>query len=171
MRRVSPKSAQLPPDPAGVFRSDYHRRALAHLRAPHDDGDGTVDAGAPIRLLPGDPNIQSEQSIFERLHRDLGADWTREGQGSVHPLLAVLPNLDFIQGVYADLIEDGLAVEAGDGYQMTDEGFALLQAPIANEPPPWTMQRIKAAFEEGTLDEAGVKAWAQATGHDVTEIT
>lgn len=134
----------LPPDIGGVFKSDAHRRVLAFLRAPHDDGGGVHEAGAPMAVEPGG----WETSLSERMNADAwfvssGADLTT---------------------VLSELEADGFVEERPEGYIVTDDGAAALAGPNAHEPPPMTEAMIEALVAEGKLDDDGVAAWREA--HD-----
>lgn len=137
-------SPKLPPDLGGVFDSDAHRRVLAFCRAPHDDGEGAHEAGAPMSLTPGG----WERSLSERM----GADVSFFTSGA--DLESILNDLE--RAGYVELTDEGV--------RMTDEGFDALNGPNANEPPPMTEAMVNALVEDGQLDDDQVAAWREA--HD-----
>jgi hypothetical protein len=139
----------LSPDPGGVFDSDAHRRVLAFLRAPTDDGhdpesnEPAHEPGAPM-LVEG---YGWEKSLTDRTFAD--ASFVSSGAD--------------ISKVLSDLEADGFVAEKDGGYVMTAEGFAALNGPNGNEPPPMTEMMVNAMHADGTLTDDELALWRAAT--------
>lgn len=71
------RTSSLPPDPGGIFDSDYHRRVLAHL--PQDSPMTLEDLHA--RMLPDEETNLEDPSAVEPILEDLIADGVAEKHG------------------------------------------------------------------------------------------
>jgi hypothetical protein len=133
------------PDPGGVFDFDDERHVLGHLRAPHDDGGGTHNPGAPLSLAEFVYHInQGGGSLL--LGGDAGPAYT---QDELHEILQ-------------DLEAQGDAARAGDGWVMTEQGFNKLTGPNGYEPPPMSEAQVKGMYNAGELNDEQVAAWKEA---------
>ena len=116
------------------------------LRAPHDDGGGAHEPGAPMALEAGG----WEKSLGERI----AADEAFTGH-------------NHIQAILNSLESDGYLEDRPDGYIMTAEGLAALTGPNGNEPPPMTPAMISAMRADGSLTDDEIAAWSAATGMEI----
>lgn len=130
------------PDPGGIFRFDDERHVLGHLRSPYDDGGGLTDPSQGL----------SVEEVVDRLRR---------GGGPYADMV-----WDDVVQVLTDLQADGDSTQDGDGlWTMTAQGYSKLTGPNGYEPPPMSEFQVTALHESGQIDEEGLRAWKDATGH------
>ena len=148
--------SNFPPDPGGVFASDYHRRVAAHLPLPSDDAI-TVD------------------ELLQRLDADAhtGLSYRDEDRD---PLVRILD----------DLQETGEAkyLDGSAGWRMTKAGLGRLSGPaltdvqevdgelVRVEPAPLEGPKLKEAEEQTKrieAEDAEIEERAKSNAVEVAE--
>jgi hypothetical protein len=126
-----------PPDPGGVFASDYHRRVAAHTPLPEEDA------------------ITAEE-LLERLHGDSYTGlWYRDEDRE--PLALILDDLQ--QSGYVRHLD------GSDGWKLTADGLGCLAGPALTEvnTPDQLRSQLAANLGDGEpADEATVEKAVKA---------
>jgi hypothetical protein len=141
-----------PPDPGGVFASDYHRRVAAHLPLPDEDAIGVGD-------------------LLERLDSDAYAAFTGSNEGEVRGVLDDLSesgDANYLEGAAGwRLLKAGLDRLTGPALTDVEEVDGEL---VRVEPPPLDGPRLEEAEAQTRRIEAeDAETEEKALGAAVTE--